>query len=173
MNTTDVVFEAKKYKDSLTENRILHSLLYGISKTLGEIKPTMGYSTLSRIGSYMIQYLKEYGFKPTSSEDPYERIIHLCKFYTDEGMVRKINLKMMNNAVQVKAYGVFGSPVFADLYIKRGLEHIRPCPLLAMVLAQLSEIGYIPEIRKLDYDKDNDIWHIDLEILKMDGGSAI
>lgn len=169
MNMTDVVFEAKGYKDSIAENRILHSFLYGLSKTLEDkIEPGMGYSTLSRIGHYMIQYLRKYGFKPTLSKDPYERIIHLCKFYTDEGMVRRINLKMMNSVVQLKAHGIFGSPVFADLHIEKGLKHIRPCPLLAVILAELSEIGYVPGISRLEYDKDKDIWYIDMEILTME-----
>ena len=166
---TETVFEAREYKESIRENKLLHSLLYGLSKTLEEeIQPGMGYSALSRVGTHMIQYLGRYGFKPIESEDPYERIMHLCRFYTDEGMVRKIYLKKEDGGIKIKAHGLFGSCVFADLHLETGVEHTRPCPLFAMILSQLSEIGYMPKIRKLDYDAGEDLWEIDLEVLKMD-----
>lgn len=165
---TEILFKARKYKESLGEDKLLHSLLYGLSKTLEEeIKPGMGYSALSRIGTHMIQYLRKYGFRLIKSNDPYKRIVHLCRFYTDEGMVRRIYLKEDNNRIKLKAHGLFGSSVFADLHLEKGLKHIRPCPLFAMILSQLSEIGYIPKIIKLDYEKEKDLWEIDLEVLRV------
>ncbi len=164
----DFIFESKNYKDSIVENKLLHALLYGISKTLDEkVSSHEGYSTLARIGKHMIKYLKRYGFKPTLSRDPYERIVHLCKFYTDEGMVKKIVVKMTDNTVQLHTHGLFGSPVFADLHLEKKLRHIRPCPLLAMILSQSSEIQYVPEIKELKYDKKADIWDMHLEIMRV------
>jgi len=165
---TKTVFETKEYRESIRENKLLHSLLYGLSKTLEEeIQPGMGYSALSMVGTHMIRYLGRYDFESIESKDPYERIVHLCRFYTDEGMVRKIHLKRDNGEIKLKAHGLFGSEVFADLHLEKGLEHTRPCPLFAMILSQLSEIGHMPKIRKLDYDEGEDLWEIDLEVLKM------
>ena len=69
--------------------------------------------------------------------------------------------------VELKTYQTFGSPVFCDLHLEKGLKHIRPCPLIAMILARLSEIKYVPEIKKLSCDKAKETAYLELEIHEM------
>ncbi len=163
----DFIFESRNYKDSIAENKLLHAMLYGISKTLDErISSSTGYPTLAMIGSNMINCLKGYGFKSTLSKDPHKRILHLCKFYADAGMVKRISIKM-EDIVQLHVYGLFNLSIFADLHLEKKLRHIRLCPLLAMVLSQLSDIGYVPELKELKYDRNEDKWGMHFEILRM------
>lgn len=165
-----IVFKAKGAKKDIIESNLLDSLLFGLGRTLQEVMDVKsGYSMLKSIGNNMIEHLQNDGVNIAIDNDPVKTIINLCEYYTQEGLVEKIEIEPSRDEVSLTIYNILGSRAFNEMCRIYGEKaHVRPSPLLALMLAALVKIGYEVDLRKLNYDSKKDIWYIEMKLKKIE-----
>lgn len=137
-------------------SKLLEGYLYGLGEVCHDLFGRRGEEAVYRaVGSFFLKYLKEKMNVVFDDSEPWKRYCHIVEVFTGFGFYSYVELKELpEDKYWMLESGQYAGKIWNEQ--KSWERGMAPCPLWALILHSLSEIGYTIVLDEVSFNEKTD-----------------